>query len=210
MRVKRLTAVWIALVLSTCALTGFDVQPVQATLHLIPQTVQLDVNTTTVLDLAITQVSGLYGVEAHLRFDPDALEIIDADPTRAGVQIEAGTFPSPDFVALNQVDNQTGTIDYAVTQLSPREPREGSGVVAHITIRAKRPSTTLIEIERYMLTDTSATAIDAVGENGQVTVRRNVPWLLVGASGALLLLLVGGVGYATLTKRKVRENHVDL
>jgi hypothetical protein len=203
MRVRRLAAVWIYFVLSIFVLSGFDAQPDQtsATLQLIPQTIQLDVNSTSVLDLAITQVSGLYGVEAHLRFDPDVLEIIDADPTRDGVQLESGTFPAPDFVALNQVDNRAGTIDYAVTQLSPREPREGSGVVAHITIRAKQPSTTQIEIERFILTDTSAGAIDAVGENGQIRVRQNVPWLLFAAGGALLLLIAGGVGYALIGRK---------
>jgi hypothetical protein len=202
MRVKRLTAIWIVLVLSALALTGFNIQPVQATLQLVPNTIQLDVNTTTVLDLAVTQVSGLYGVEAHLRFDPQVLEVVDADPTREGVQLEFGTFPAPDFVALNQVDNDAGTIDYAVTQLSPREPREGSGVVAQIKVRAKQPSTTQIEIVEFILTDTSAGVIDAVAENGQVKVRPNVPWLLLGAGGVLLLLLVGGVGYAITIGRK--------
>jgi hypothetical protein len=207
MRVKRLAVIrnafaLAALVLGALALAGFVIQPVQATLQLVPQTVQLDVDATTVLDLAITQVSGLYGIEAHLRFDPEILEIVDADPTREGVQLEAGTFPTPDFVALNQVDNAAGTIDYAVTQLSPREPLDGSGVVARITVRAKQPSTTLVEIEKFILTDTSAGIIDAVGENGEIRVRQGVPWLLVGAGGALLLLIVGGVGYAISIGRK--------
>lgn len=201
MRVKRLAA-WIGLVLSMWALTGFTIQPVQATLQLVPQTVQLDVNATTVLELAVTQVSGLYGVEAHLRFDPEIIQVVDADPTRPGVQLEAGTFPTPDFVALNQVDNVAGTIDYAVTQLSPREPREGSGVVARITVRAKQPSTTQIEIAEFILTDTSAGIIEAVGENGQIKVRPNVPWFLWGASGVLVLLVVAGVGYAITVGRK--------
>ena len=202
MRVKGFAAIWVALVLSTLALAGFDVQPVQATLQLVPRRVQLDVNTTTVLDLAVTQVSGLYGVEAHLRFDPQVLEIVDADPTAAGVQIESGTFPAPDFVALNQVDNDAGTIDYAVTQLSPREPREGSGVVAHIKVRAKQASTTQVEIVDFILTDTSAGTIDAVGENGQIKIRPNVPWLLLGVGVVIVLLIVGGAGYAITVERK--------
>lgn len=209
MRVHRLAATWIALVLSTVALTGLYAQPEQATLRLVPQTVQIDVNTTTVLDLAITQVSGLYGIEVHLRFDPEVLEIVDADPTREGVQLESGTFPSPDFVALNQVDNAAGTIDYAVTQLSPREPREGSGVVAHMTVRAKQPSTTQIEIVEFILTDTSAGIIDAVGENSQIKVRQNVPWLLFGAGALLVLLIAGGVGYATTVARKRGKTNVN-
>jgi hypothetical protein len=202
MRVKRLAAIWFALVLSNLAWTSIAVQPEQATLQLVPHTIRLEVNTTTVLDLAVTEVSGLYGVEAHLRFDPEVLEIVDADPTRPGVQLESGTFPTPDFVALNQVDNQTGTIDYAVTQLSPREPREGSGVVAHISVRAKRPSTTQVEITEFILTDTSAGVIEAVGKDSQIKVRRSVPWLLFGTGGVLLLLIVGGVGYAATIGRK--------
>jgi len=202
MRVKRLVAIGICLLLSVLALSGFA-QPNQAstTLQLVPRTVQLDVNSTTVLDLAVTQVTGLYGVEVHLRFDPDILEIVDADPTNDGVQLETGTFPAPDFVALNRVDNRAGTIDYAVTQLSPREPREGSGVVAHIAVRAKRPSTTQIEIERFILTDTSAGAIDAVGENGQIEVRQNRPWLLYAAGGGVLILIAVGVGYILVGRK---------
>jgi hypothetical protein len=175
---------------------------VQTTLQLVPNSVQLDVNSTTVLELAVTQVSGLYGVEAHLRFDPQALEIVDADPTTEGVQLESGTFPAPDFVALNQADNEAGTIDYAVTQLSPREPREGSGVVARIQVRAKRPSTTQVEIAKFILTDTSAGIIDAVGENGQVKIRPKVPWLLLGAGSVIALLIAGGVGYVIVIGRK--------
>jgi hypothetical protein len=184
------------------ALAGFVPAPARATLQLIPQTAALDVNQTTVVDLAIAQVSGLYGVQVHLRFDPQAIEIVDADPTRDGVQLESGTFPAPDFVALNQVDNLAGTIDYAVTQLSPREPREGSGVAAHIIVRAKQPSTTQIEIVEFILTDTAAGVIDAVGENSQIEVRHRVPWLLYAAGGGLLLLLAGGVGFAKVTARK--------
>ena len=45
-----------AWVLGALALTGFVIQPAQATLKLVPQAVQLDVDATTVLDLAITQV----------------------------------------------------------------------------------------------------------------------------------------------------------
>jgi hypothetical protein len=154
------------------------------------------------VDLAITQVSGLYGVEVHLRFDPDAIQVVDADPTRSGIQLESGTFPAPDFVALNQVDNRAGTIDYAVTQLSPREPREGSGVAAKIRVQAKQPSTTQIEIVKFILTDTSAGVIDAVSENSQIEIRQNVPWYLYALGGGLLLLIAGGVGYRRTVGRK--------
>jgi hypothetical protein len=71
-----------------------------------------------------------------------------------------------------------------------------------MTVRAKQPSTTRIEIVEFILTDTSAGVIDAVGENGQIQVRQTVPWLLYAAGGGLLLLIAGVVGYVTITGRK--------
>jgi hypothetical protein len=190
--------------LSFLILSDLGVQAGQATatLQLAPQTVQLGVGRTETIDLALAGVSGLYGVEVHLRFDPAVLEILDSDLNRDGVQIESGTFPVPDFVALNQVDNVAGTVDYAVTQLSPREPSEGSGTVAEITLKGKQPATSQIEIESFILTDTAAGTIDAVSQHGQVEIRRNVPWLLFAAGGGALLLIAGGIGYAIALARK--------
>jgi len=82
----------------------------------------------------------LYGVEAHLAFDPTHLEVEDADPDTEGIQIQAGDFPSPDFVVQNQADNAKGTIDYTVTQLAPREAVDGSGVLATVTVKGKDTS----------------------------------------------------------------------
>jgi hypothetical protein len=61
----------------------------------------------------IENATRLYGAEVHLAFDPARLEVQDADPDTEGVQIQAGDFPSPDFVVQNQADNVKGTIDYA-------------------------------------------------------------------------------------------------
>jgi len=41
-----------------------------------------------------------------------------------------------------------------------------------------------------------------VGENGQIKIRPNVPWLLLGAGVVIVLLIVGGVGYAITVGRK--------
>jgi hypothetical protein len=93
-------------------------------------------------------------------------------------------------------------MDYAVTQISPREPQDGSGVAARITIRAKQPATTQVTIERFILTDTALGTIGAATKNGQVEIRRNVPWLLFAAGGGALLLVAGGIGYAIALARK--------
>jgi LysM repeat protein len=92
---------------------------------------------TTEVAIRIENVTRLYGVEVHLTFDPNYLEIQDADPDKPGVQLQTGSFPAPDFVVQNQADNLQGTIDYAVSQLAPREPVDGSGVLATIAVKTK-------------------------------------------------------------------------
>ena len=96
---------------------------------------------TTEVAIRIENVTRLYGAEVHLAFDPNYLEIQDADPEKPGVQIQAGTFPAPDFVVQNQVDNVQGTLDYAITQMAPRPPIDGGGVLATITVKTKGEGT---------------------------------------------------------------------
>jgi hypothetical protein len=190
-------------------LAGFDTGRAQAqldqsaaTLQVVPQVTQLVVGESSTLDLAIDEIADLYGVEIHLRFDPEALEVVDADPSTAGIQVQSGTFPAPDFVVQNQADNDAGTIDYTVVQLPPNEPGRGSGVAALITLRAKQPAVSRIEIEGFLLADTAGRSIGAVHRDGQVKIRRAVPWIPLAATGTALVLAFAGVGYAVHKRRK--------
>ena len=84
------------------------------------------------VEIHLDNVVDLYGLHVHVEFDPDKIQVRDADPDQEGIQIAPGHLPSPDFVALNMVDNEYGMIDYAVVQTNPRQPASGSGVVAVI------------------------------------------------------------------------------
>jgi hypothetical protein len=209
MRAKTPTVVWIHVVLSALLLAGFGKGRVQAqldqraaTLQVVPQVTQLAVGETSTFDLTIDEIADLYGVEVHLRFDPEALEVVDADPSTAGIQVQSGTFPAPDFVVQNQADNDAGTIDYTVVQLPPSEPGSGSGVAAVVTFRAKQPTVSRIEIESFVLADTTGHSIGAVHRDGQVRVRRAIPWVPIAAAGTVLALAFGGAGYAVRQRRK--------
>lgn len=188
----------IAVILPT--LTGF-VEQDRVTLKMDPQSLRLKVGEAARVDLAIEQVSGLYGAEVHLKFDPMVLEVVDADPDQGGVQIQAGTLPIPDFVVLNSADNQAGTVDYAVTQLPPNKPGQGNGVVASLTVRAKKAAVTQIQLERVLLADTAGNSINVVTQNGQVRVMGDLTWMLFVAGGVLVLGAGIGFGFAVM-KRK--------
>jgi hypothetical protein len=199
---QRPVSIWICTVLSLLALTGFvrhSDQP-QTRLHVSPQATRLEVGDTTTLDLAIAQVRDLYGIEVHLRFDSEAIEIVDADPAQDGIQLEPGTLPTPDFVVQNQADNDTGTIDYAVTQLPPRKPGEGAGVIARITLRAKQSSVSDIHFQEFLLADTNGSNIDAISQDGQIRVRGYSLWILGTAAGLVAILTIGGIAFTI--KRK--------
>ena len=125
---------------------------------------------TTEVAIRIENVPRLYGVEVHLTFDPSYLEIQDADPDKPGVQLQTGTFPAPDFVVQNQADNVQGTIDYAVSQLAPREPVDGGGVLATITVKTKGEGTSRLAFTGAKLANPDGQQIPAETLDGEVVV----------------------------------------
>lgn len=106
-------------------------------------------------DIVIQNVAGLYGAEVHLSFAPALLQVQDADPSKSGTQIglgpllTAGTY----FVALNQVDNDLGTVDMALTQLNPTPAVSGTGVLAHIVFQTRSIGASPIHITSLILAD---------------------------------------------------------
>jgi len=194
----------LALLLSALALTGFtwSAAQSQAMLRVNPRTLEIRPGRQASFDLEVLQVSGLYGAEIHIAFDPQLLEVVDAEPSEEGVQIEPGTFPSPDFLVRNAADNEAGTIDYAVTQLPPSQPGDGEGTVARVTFRAKATGTSRIQIDQFLLADYEGGGISAIAQHGQVTVENSSTRTLVTAIGiAALVLIGGGIGFV-ITRRK--------
>jgi LysM repeat protein len=125
---------------------------------------------TTEVAIRIENVSRLYGTEVHLTFDPNYLEIQDADPDKSGVQLQTGSFPAPDFVVQNQADNVQGTIDYAVSQLAPREPVDGGGVLATITVKTKGEGTSRLAFTGAKLANPDGQEIPAQILDGEIVV----------------------------------------
>jgi len=91
---------------------------------------------TVTVSIRVESVTNLSGAEIHLAFNASLLEVVDADPAVAGVQIANGGMLSPDFVAQNAVDNAAGAIDFAVAQVG-KPGVNGSGALATINFRAK-------------------------------------------------------------------------
>ncbi len=169
----KLSRCWIGLVI--LAVTLFSI-PVgyglaQGTTVIIdPQSSEVAVGNTTTVDIRIEDVTGLYGAEVHLTFDPALLEVVDGNSGMAGVQIQPGTFPNPHFLAQNVVDQTAGKIHFAVSQGPGDDPVSGSGVLATITFQGEAAGTSAISFDNILLSDQEGESIAADTQDGSVTV----------------------------------------
>ena len=120
--------------------------------------------------IRINAVTGLYGADVRLKFDPSILEVVDADPGINGIQLQNGGFLAPPlFYALNAANNTTGTIEYAVTQLNPTLAVSGSGILAIIRLRAKSTGTSALHFTYSKLATRNGAALPATPEDGNVS-----------------------------------------
>ena len=115
-----------------------------------PASVSLDFGGEAWVTILVNEVVNLYGADVRLAFNPAIVEVVDAIPG-APVSLQVGDMPYPDFVIKNEADNAAGTIWYAVTQLSPREPVSGSGILASVHIRGKGEGTTSLSFTNHDL-----------------------------------------------------------
>jgi hypothetical protein len=142
--------------------------PAAVTVTLSPSSASI-VNCETIpVQVWVNGVTGLYGVDVRLSFDPSVLEVVDADPSKSGVQVQNGSFLSPDFVVSRDADNIAGTVQYIVTQLNPTPAVDGTGVLFTILFRAKAASNSALTFTRVDLANRSGGFITAAGVNGTV------------------------------------------
>ena len=145
------------------------------TVSINPASQEISLGATGSTDVLVENVTDLYGFEFQITFDPTLVEVVDADPVRAGVQIQPGDFLSPDWLLENNVDNDNGTIAYALCQLNPSLPQSGDGVLATITWRGKVMGTSPITFTNVQLGAPGGVPIPATTQDGEVTVGEPSP-----------------------------------
>ena len=140
-----------------------------------------------VVTLYVQDVQNLYGADIGLSFDPAVLEVVDANPSVAGVQIQPlDTFLKPDFVikakACNVVDPAdpdcavAGRVRYVATQVNPSLPASGSGPLAAVTFKRLQVGDTPLIMDRAGLADRDGNAISAATQNGRVVTPGSLHW----------------------------------
>jgi hypothetical protein len=142
-----------------------------ATVSLDPSDPEVDVGDTVDVEVVVEDVVDLFYVELYVTYDPELLEVVDADSDEAGVQIEPGPFLGADAtVDTNEVDQEDG--DILFVQEASTDAVSGDGTLATISFRGKAPGTSDITIDDEVLypEDETADALTATVQSGTITV----------------------------------------
>jgi hypothetical protein len=159
------------------ATPAFAQTPSPVIIRVNPEQAQMAVGQTVDVSIEVQNVTDLYAIDVLLAYDPQAVEVIDLDPTLEGVQVGLGTFLEPGFVILNLVDNNLGRLRLAMTQLNPATPKSGDGALIVLRLRGKTTrAPTPIEVLTVKLASPAGVEI-AVGsiENGGIEVIQTMP-----------------------------------
>lgn len=162
-----------------------------------------DHSDTVTVDILANDVTNLYGVEFTLRYDPALLAIEDVDPERDGIQITPGTLLPVEqgFLVINQADQATGTVNFAMTLLNPARPVSGSGPLAQVSFRKLQNAPTTLDIPDIKLVSVDLQVMPAnvaplTLNAGQPAAgsAANFPWWIV----ALAIIVVGVIALGVI------------
>lgn len=155
-----------------------------ARLSVAPSYKEVSVGGTGTTEIRVADVSNLYGVQFHVSFDPNVLQVVDANPSTSGVQMGIGSlFSSKNhFVARNNVDNAAGVAEFVVTLVAPATPINGSGALAVITWQGRNGGQSPITLTLTGLAPASQPICHNI-ENGSIKVISSGPVI----SGRVLL-----------------------
>lgn len=127
-------------------------------------------NTRIEVPLEIHNVQDLFALDLTLKFDPSILQVEDADPNQAGVQVALGKFLDPGLVLFNTADNDKGTIHFVMTQVNPSEPKSGSGNLLVIYFQGRKEGSSDLTFSNIQLSDRNGNAISANEKDAAITV----------------------------------------
>lgn len=116
----------------------------------------------------VAGVEGLFGFDLTVSFDPAVLEVVDGDPAAEGVQGVPGSFMDKGFIAVNQADNNLGTLRFAMTQLNPSQPKNGQGTLLEIAFRVKKPGRSRLILKTVQLASLQGEAIEVQTGEGSI------------------------------------------
>ena len=127
------------------------------------------------IPVEVRAVEDLYALDIELRFNPAILQAEDANPDAEGIQAGLGTFMDAGLLLYNEINNQTGVVRFAMTQVNPAEPKSGDGIVLVLYFVARAEGETDLEVSFLEASNRFGDEIVLEAVDGLVTVFDEAP-----------------------------------
>jgi len=165
--------------------------PVQAApdsrMDLILSKSKIKVGDSVTADVLVKSAPDIYGADVRLVFDPTFLQVVDQDDKVPGIQVVDGNFISPkkSFFLQNQVLNDQGAVDYALTLLNPAPEVNGSGQLVSVVFEAIKSGETTLQLSEGQFGTRTGEVISPVLGSADLQIRGSQKGLASILSGDL-------------------------
>lgn len=136
---------------------------------------EIPLETRVEVPVEVRGVVDLYALDLTIRFDPEILQVEDADPNQAGVQPGLATFLDAGMTLFNSVDNGTGTVRFVMSQINPSEPKSGDGILLVLYFVGKQAGTSELTVEKVEFSTRFGEAIAVSGVDAEIVVSAGAP-----------------------------------
>jgi hypothetical protein len=142
------------------------------TVQFTPSLVSISYGERAQFSVEILNAENMYGFELHITYDPTKLQVVDGDPSVAGIQLLPGDLYDigEGFLVASEADNETGKALFAFTLLAPATPMEGNGSLIIIEVEAIGGGSSAIELEEVILASPDGLALPFISNDGEVVV----------------------------------------
>ncbi len=150
----------------------------QATISIIPSNpVITETGQLLKIEVQAEDLTRLYSAEVHLKYDPAVISIMDQTGQAANSVSVGDLFAAGNkFVAINRINADTGTIDFAVTLLGKVSGKSGRGTICSFYVQALRMQASTLSIDRATLVGinnemTDIVNLSSITHDAQITLQ---------------------------------------
>lgn len=137
-----------------------------------PDYIELGFGGTGAVSITASDVVDLYAIQLTLGFDPGLVQVVDADPVQAGVQVGVGSILSGPYwnVAQNLANNAAGTISVVASLTNPQTWFDGSGTLVETLFLGSVAGTSPLTITEVIFGDRFGTGLAVHSSDGTIVV----------------------------------------
>ena len=143
---------------------------VQTMITTQPYPIYLTVGQTATVSVWVEDAVNVSSYYVQLYFNPNLVQIKDANPAIVGDQVYDGTFFTPAYVTINYVNNPNGSVTYINYYYVNGQPMStsGSGTLISFELVAIASGISMIHLSQSYLVDAQGVVLPVVFRNPQV------------------------------------------